>query len=444
MVRDLQVVGDRPVLLGGPPVHADEWPPWPRAGAAAQRALLNTLHSDTWTLSGRGRREPVHERVFADAFAARVGRRYGIACASGTAALTIALQALDIGPGDEVIVPGLTWVACASAVLHIGARPVLADIDPQTLVMTVETVRPLMGPRTAAVLGVPMYASRADMPGLARLCEGAGIALIEDGSQAHGAQLDGRPIGGFGRLSVFSFQQSKLLTGGEGGIVVTDDATLAERLEHLRADGRAYSGQPGFWRLKPGSGITGRNLVMSEFSAVLLREGLGRLDVENAHRRRMAARLGEALSALGWCGLTVDALPDESGRTFYKIPIRLDHEGLLAAGPERVAAALSADLNLPVEPLDRPLDATPLYRPESVPLARGLARLDSAAGADSRPPPLPQAHAAWARHVALPHQSLLGGEPEVDSIVHALRRLGAHAAALREATPTANAPGGAR
>lgn len=103
------------------------------------------------------------------------------------AALAIALQALGFGSGDEVIVPGLTWVACASAVLHLGARPVLADIDPATLGVTGEALRPRIGPRTAAVLGVHMYATRVAMPALADLCAERGLPLIEDGSQAHGA-----------------------------------------------------------------------------------------------------------------------------------------------------------------------------------------------------------------------------------------------------------------
>lgn len=372
---------------------------------------------------------PAHERVFGEQFAEKCSRTHGIACSSGTAALTAALQALGIGPGDEVVVPGLTWVACASAVLHLGARPVFADIGADSLCCTPETIRPLIGSRTAAVLGVHMYSSRADLEGLERLCADHDCHLIEDASQAHGATLNGRQVGSFGILSVFSFQQSKLLTGGEGGIVLTDDEDLYSRLQQLRADGRVYGNEAGFWELAVGGGICGRNMVMSEFAAVLLREGMERLEQENRHRRTMAQWLRSGLADLGWCQMVEDGLPPEDGRTHYKIPLRIRHTELNRLGPERLATILSADLCLPVEPLDRPLPGNPLYQPQTIPLIQRLKALAPELSYEPRDS-LPRAKSAWDECVTLPHQCLLGGEPEVMAILAALRRMERHADAL--------------
>lgn len=377
---------------------------------------------------------PSQERLFAESFAGFVGRRYGVSCSSGTAALTIALQALGIGPGDEVVVPGLTWVACASAVVNLGGIPVLVDVDPDSLCASIAAIEAGLGARTRAVLGVHMYASRADLPALETLCASHNLSLIEDASQAHGATIGNRRAGTFGSISIFSFQQSKLLTAGEGGIAVTDDDRLFQRMQQLRADGRAYAGPapmaPAFSELVACGEILGRNLCLSEFQAVLLQEGLGRLDVENAHRLRMATVLEEAVGGLGWVSVVRDRLDPRDGATFYKIPLRIEEERLLRIGPELLARALTAELRLPVEPLDWPLNRSPLYRPETSPLV--------ARNADAvelfRPGrfSLPQAEAVWRSSVALPHPCLMGGEIDVQTIATALRKIHRNADALED------------
>ena len=426
-------------LDGGCPVHEDEWPGWPRAGMMAQRALLEVLHGQKWTISGITSSLSSYEHRFGDAFAAYVGRGYGVPCASGSAALTMALQALGIGPGDEVIVPGLTWVACASTVVLLGATPVAVDIDSDTLCLDPLAVEQAITPATKAVLAVHMYASKAPMKVLTRLCAQRNIHLVEDGSQAHGAILEEQKVGQFGTLSVFSFQQSKLLTGGEGGIVLTDNPLMYKKLQCLRADGRVYAdahragGYSGLQVQESGI-LMGRNLCLSEFHAAILLEGLDRLDRENSHRNMMISYLHELLSDLPEVGVIADTPQPGTINTYYKIPLTFSCNLMERLGPERVSELLSAELRLPVSPLDRPLDQNPLYRPDTITLVsrqpNWQARFDP--GRFS----LPLATYRWKNTVALPHYVLLGGEPEVEAIVLAIRKLYHHAKSLIDtATP---------
>jgi len=418
-------------LFGGQPVHEREWPAWPRAGMSAQRAVLDVLHSQKWTVTARTRTASSYERQFAEAFAESVGRRHGVPTSSGSAALTIALQALDIGPGDEVIVPGMTWVACASAVAHLGAVPVLVDINPQSLCMDPIQVEAAIGPRTKVLLAVHMYSSRANMRQLLAICAKHNILLVEDGSQAHGAYLDEGKVGSFGIVSVFSFQQTKLLTAGEGGIAVTDAPDIYDRLQKLRADGRLYQDEPdrtGFYDLADVGGMLGRNLCLSEFHAAILLEGLRRLSRENAHRAWMADELATRLAQWGGVELVSAPLSPKKGATFYKIPLRLQDEALLTIGPRKLAEALSAELQLPVEPLDRPLSDHPLYRPLASPLVARVPGLGEQV--DPTRFALPAAWEAWDQCVGLPHPCLLGGLPEVEAIVDALKKIRKHANAL--------------
>lgn len=162
------------------------------------------------------------------------GRRYGVAVSSGTGALDIAVAALGIGAGDEVILPTFTIISCLSAVVRTGATPVFVDADPDTWCLDVSQIQTCISPRTRAVMAVHIYGLTVDMGPLLRLCEQHGLALIEDSAEGLGCLYDGRPCGSFGRCSVLSFYPNKLVTTGEGGMVLTDDESLAERCRSLR------------------------------------------------------------------------------------------------------------------------------------------------------------------------------------------------------------------
>jgi perosamine synthetase len=174
---------------------------------------------------------------FEAAFARYVEVRHAIAVSNGTVALHVALHALGIGPGDEVIIPDLTFAATAHAVLQTGAAPVLADVDRRSWCIEPAAARRALGPRTKAIIPVHLYGQPADMGALGEIAERAGAVLIEDAAEAHGGKWAGRMVGSLGRVGTFSFYGNKVITTGEGGMLTTSDDRLAERIRFLKDHG---------------------------------------------------------------------------------------------------------------------------------------------------------------------------------------------------------------
>ncbi len=174
---------------------------------------------------------------FEEAFARWCGMPHGVACSSGTAALHLSLVALGIGPGDEVIIPDFTLIVSANTVILAGAKPVLADVDPKTWCLDPRKVEEKVTARTRAIMPVHMYGHPCDMPALSDIARRHRLAVIEDCAEGHGAEIAGRKVGAFGDAGCFSFYGNKILTTGEGGMVLTRDAALAARLRLLRDQG---------------------------------------------------------------------------------------------------------------------------------------------------------------------------------------------------------------
>ena len=185
--------------------------------------------SDGWVSS-----EGPHVREFEEKFSHTIGVKHGIAVANGTAALDIAYEALGIGPGDEVILPSFTIVSCLNHVLRSGATPVFVDACSDTWNLDPVAVENAITDRTKAIVVVHIYGLPADVDRITKLAKNRGIAVIEDSAEAHGQHLDGSPLGSFGTISTFSFYSNKLITTGEGGMVLTDDDVIAERARELR------------------------------------------------------------------------------------------------------------------------------------------------------------------------------------------------------------------
>ncbi|MDY7109213.1 MAG: DegT/DnrJ/EryC1/StrS family aminotransferase [Planctomycetota bacterium] len=185
-------------------------------------------------------------RRFESAFAAWVGRRYALALPSCTSAIHLALAALGVGAGDEVIVPELTWIASAAPITYVGAAPVFVDIDPANWCICPDSLQRAITARTKAVIAVDLYGNMPDMPRVLNVAAERGIAVIEDAAEALGADQGGRRAGAFGRVSVFSFHGSKTLTTGEGGMLLTDDEALYRRCLTLADHGRE-PGDRWFW-----------------------------------------------------------------------------------------------------------------------------------------------------------------------------------------------------
>jgi len=197
-----------------------------------EKRYVNEALNENW-ISSTGRFLDRFERDFS----AFCGTRHAIACCNGTAALHIALLGLGIGPGDEVIVPSLTFVATANAVTYTGAKPIFVDSDAAYWNLDPVLVEAAITPRTKAIIAVHLYGHPADMTALNAIGQLCGIPVIEDAAEAHGAKVYGRPVGSLARAAIFSFYGNKIITTGEGGIITTDDDTLATRLRLLRGQG---------------------------------------------------------------------------------------------------------------------------------------------------------------------------------------------------------------
>ncbi|HRH69747.1 MAG TPA: DegT/DnrJ/EryC1/StrS family aminotransferase [Flavobacteriales bacterium] len=227
---------------------------------------------------------------FESDFAGYVGVHHGVGVNNGTDAIHLALRALDIGPGDEVITVSHTAVATVAAVGMAGAVPVLADVDPVTRTIDPAAVKDLITPRTKAIIAVHLYGQPADLDALLLLCERHGLTLVEDCAQAHGARWKGATVGSFGRLATFSFYPTKNLGAiGDAGMVVTNDSVLAARLRLLRQYG---------WEKPQYSIIEGWNSRMDPLQAAILSVKLNHLEAHTARRRALAGWYKEQLRGL--------------------------------------------------------------------------------------------------------------------------------------------------
>jgi dTDP-4-amino-4,6-dideoxygalactose transaminase len=272
---------------GGTPVRTDPFGGWPVWGEEEERALLAALRSGHW-----GSLDGTFVKRLEQEYAAFCGARFGVSCVNGTMALTVALKAIGVGPGDEVLVPPYTFIATASAALMIGAIPVFVDVDAETLLMDPALIDAAVSPRTKAIVPVHHAGSPADMDGIMAAARRHGLRVIEDAAQAHGAAWRGTPVGAIGDVGTFSFQSSKAINAGEGGMMVTNDAGLEEQLWSYRNVGRRKGGE---WyehvRL-------GWNLRLTEFQAAVLLEQLRRFPAQQAHRTDSAAYLSSRLAAI--------------------------------------------------------------------------------------------------------------------------------------------------
>jgi perosamine synthetase len=219
-------------------------------------------------------------REFEERFAEFVGAPHAIATSSGTTAIHLALLALDIGPGDEVITVAFTFIASASPILHVGARPVFVDVEPTTYTMDPALLEAAITPRTRAIMPVSLYGHPANMPEILEIAERHGIPVIEDACQAHGALLAGRRCGSWG-LGVFSFYPTKNMTSGEGGMVTTSDAKLAEMVRLLRQHGMS---------VRYHHDLLGYNFRMTDIHASIGLAQLTKLPAANERRRAIASR----------------------------------------------------------------------------------------------------------------------------------------------------------
>jgi dTDP-4-amino-4,6-dideoxygalactose transaminase len=291
-------------------------------GAAEEQLVLDVLRS------GQLAQGPMVARLESE-FATCCGTTHAVAVANGTVALTAALRALGVGPGDEVVTSAFTFVATLNAILECGATPRFADIDPVTYNVDPESLERVCTERTRVVMPVHLYGQPADMTAIAKVAERAGASIVEDAAQAHGARVDGATVGGFG-LATFSLYATKNITSGEGGVVTTNDDALADRLRLLRNHGM---------RARYEYELQGTNFRMTDVQAAIALPQLARLRETTARRQVNAAQLSEGLADLP--GLITPVTTPGRDHVWHQYTVRitddapLDRDALAAALTDR-------------------------------------------------------------------------------------------------------------
>ncbi|HOG48682.1 MAG TPA: DegT/DnrJ/EryC1/StrS family aminotransferase, partial [Anaerolineae bacterium] len=356
-------------------------------------------------------------QAFERRFAEFQGARYGVCVPNGTLALQMALKALGVGPGDEVITTPYTFIATANAALALGARVVFADIDPASLNIDPAQVERTVTPRTRAIVPVHLGGQPADMDRLLAISRQHNLGLLEDACQAWGAEWRGRRVGAIGDLGAFSFQSSKNISAGEGGIVVTNDERLAELCWSLHNVGRVRGGA---WYYHE---IVGWNLRMTEWQAAVLLAQLERLPEQAARREANACYLADALGQVPGIGpLPANPLVTQHARHLFIM--RYDPAAYGGRSRDEFLRALQAEGIEPVSPGYVPLHRTPAIRRALAALCQEERSL-CATAADGLPelPACPHAEEAAERAVWLFQYALLGERSDMDSIAEAIAKI---------------------
>jgi dTDP-4-amino-4,6-dideoxygalactose transaminase len=315
--------------LGGRPVRDRPFASWPIFGDTERAALSQVLESGIW-----GGYSPAVQQ-FESSFAKHHNCRFGVSTCNGTLSLEAALHALGIGANDEVIVPPITFVATATAVLRVGAVPVFADIDPRSYNLDPARVEACITKRTRAIIPVHFGGHPADLDALIPMAHHHNLAVLEDCAHAHGASWKGRKVGSFGDISSFSFQQSKNLTAGEGGILITNNEGLAAKCWTFANQGRVAGGA---WYQHD---FLGTNLRLTGLQAAVLNSQLTRLPEHLERRARNTEFLTSRLRGSPVAPPVVDQRVTMHG--FHLYILRLDTKQLNGVSRDQLAKALLAE-----------------------------------------------------------------------------------------------------
>ncbi|NLB55300.1 MAG: DegT/DnrJ/EryC1/StrS family aminotransferase [Lentisphaerae bacterium] len=297
-------------LSGGAPAVKNAVPNWPIAGDLEVAWMEGVVRSGAWSWKGH------HETAFSREFQNFIGSKYCLCLANGTVTIQCALQAVGVRPGDEVIVPGLTWVATAQAVLDIGADVVLVDVNPDTMSLDPKAFDKAITPKTKAVIPVHLYGCMCDMDAIMKIAQKHNIKVVEDVAHQHGSRWRNIGAGAIGDAGSFSFQQSKVLTSGEGGAVTCNDEEIYRIVHCLKQVGWGPDGKAG--------NEYGHNYRITEMQAVLLRGGMTRILEQTLKREENAAYLTEQLAKIGGPVQAVKRDPRVTRQAYYAMTLKFD------------------------------------------------------------------------------------------------------------------------
>jgi len=388
-------------INGGKPVRKKSFPSWPIFGKAEEKALIEVLRSGKWGIGGNKNVE------FSQAFAEWLGVKRVVTCTNGTAAIEIALKAVGVKPADEVIVPAFTFVATASSVLSIGAVPVFADIEPETYMIDPSSIERVITPKTKAIIPVHIGGGPADLDRIIRIAKEHGLRVIEDAAQAHGAEWDGKRIGGMGDIATWSFQSSKNLTAGEGGALSTNNEEIGEDAWSIMNCGRRKDRQ---WYEHF---VLGSNFRLTEFQAAILLKQLTRVEGQMKTRDKNADYLTKRLKEVEGI-LPVTTYARTTRHAHHLFIMRYDKSAFGGVQKEKFVKAVNKE-GIPLAPgYTIPLHELPAIRNYSLPYVK----------LDYSTTRLPVTEHACKEEGMWLHQSvLLGTKKDMDDIVEALLKV---------------------
>ncbi|MCY1723167.1 DegT/DnrJ/EryC1/StrS family aminotransferase [Prolixibacteraceae bacterium Z1-6] len=419
-------------LLGGTALRdakSNPWPQWPVWDEKEEKALLEVLNSGVWSYNGP------KETEFNKKFAEFTGVKYAISAANGTVTLQMALEACGIGVGDEVILPGLTWQATAATVLDANATPILVDVCEDTWCIDPKAVEAAITPRTKAIVPVHLYGGFADMDEIMRIAKKHNLFVIEDCAHKHGGEWDGKKAGSIGDVGSFSFQLSKHLTAGEGGVVTTNNFELAEKMDALRNCGRRPEGLSD--EVDKGAGLysdqgnfyQGGNFRMTEFQAAILIEALKRLPEQNENRDANGMYLNSLLVDLpGVSPLKRDKR--ETKEAYFNFAFRYNKDEFKGLPIEKFREALTAEIGIPAVGSYEPLNKCSLYAPHTKPSKHKLSE-KYWTEIDPKRFELPVCDKVYFEEsVCIHHKVLMGTKADMDMIATAIEKIYNHAEEL--------------
>lgn len=400
-------------LRGGEPLRTKPWPAWPQYSDTERDNLLRVLESTNW---GGFPSPNVMAGEFAEKFAAFHGAKSGVCTTGGTTALEVALKAVGLEPGDEVLVPALTFYATPFAPIVQGFVPVFVDIDPDTWCMDANLIERLITPRTKAILPVHLGSRMADMDRIMTIARERRLRVVEDCAHMHGGAWRGRGAGSIGDIGCFSFQSSKLMTCGEGGIILTNDETLEERCHAYVNSGRVKTSD----RTAAEGTMMGWNYRITEWQAAVLLGQLERLPEQRDRRNRNIAHLEKRIAAID--GLTTlpqqEAMTTKSG---YGVVLRYDEAAWNSIPRDKFAWALYKE-GMRIEAAFY----EPVYR------SKLFAWKDAPVQVDYSATKCPVAErAAYKEMIWLPHDIFLGEESDIDDLCDGIDKLRANIAEIQ-------------
>ncbi|RJO68108.1 MAG: DegT/DnrJ/EryC1/StrS family aminotransferase [Myxococcales bacterium] len=400
-------------IKGGKAVRTKPYPTWPPYDKREEEQLLGVLHSQNW---GGYPSPNVKAAEFAAAFAKAHDAAYGVCVANGSFTLDIALKAADIEAGDEVIVPTYTWLATAACAVNVNAVPVFVDVRPDNYTLDPALVEQAITPRTRAVIPVHLGSSVADLDRLLAICKKHKLVLIEDCAHVHGAQWRGKGVGSHGDFGSFSFQSSKLMTAGEGGIVLTSNKLYEEKLQSIVNCGRKGWGYDSFdgW-------LFGTNARLSEFQAAVLIAQLAKLEKFTLKRQENGAYLTKLLDDIP--GLAT-IKPDKrmTRVTHYQYIFKYDASGFKGLHRDKFLEALAAEGINADGDFYEPIQERPIFAPKLSQYPMLKKRYPK--GINAKAAHTPVAHkAAYEEAVWLHYPYLMGTKKDVEDIAKAIWKI---------------------